>query len=39
MTRTTTYTSPNIEVVEVEIERGFELSGTEIPDFDNENEI
>lgn len=39
MTHNKRYISPDMEVVEVAIERGFESSGVEIPDFENENEI
>jgi hypothetical protein len=39
MTHIKRYISPDMEVVEIEVERGFDSSGVEIPDFENENEL
>ena len=39
MTKINNYTSPDLELLEVNVEQGFILSGVEAPDFDNENDI
>lgn len=39
MTQSTNYITPNLEIIEVYVEAGFALSGVEVPDFENENEI
>ena len=39
MIHTTHYTSPDLETIEVSVEEGYALSGVELPDFENENDI
>jgi hypothetical protein len=39
MTEKKNYTSPTLELIEVEVEQGFILSGVEAPDFKEENVI
>ena len=39
MIKSIKYLSPDIDIVEVMVEHGFDMSGVEVPDFDNENEI
>jgi hypothetical protein len=39
MTKINIYREPNLDIIEVSVESGFQLSGVEVPDFDNENEI
>ena len=39
ITNNLSYTAPAVEIVECVVERGFDVSGVEAPDFENENEI
>ena len=38
-TKNMEYTTPSLFVVECVLEAGFSLSGVEVPDFENENEL